>query len=179
MARLKLFIPLIIFALLGAVFYSMLSRDYNPQDLPSALIGQALPEFSLPALEGDKKLSKKDLIGEPMLLNVWATWCISCRVEHPYLNTLKQQGIKIVGLDYKDDREKALQWLEKLGNPYTFTIYDETGKLGLDLGVYGAPETYIIDAKGMIRDKHVGVINETVWQEKLQPLFQQLQSEMN
>ena len=177
MARLKLFIPLMIFAALAGLFYKMLGNDYNPQDLPSALIGQELPEFTLPALAQDRLLSKQDFLGEPLLLNVWATWCPSCRVEHPYLNKLKAKGVKIIGLDYKDERAKALQWLEQLGNPYAFNIFDEDGSLGLDLGVYGAPETYLIDANGMIRDKYVGVIDERVWVEKLQPLYLQLLAE--
>ena len=177
MARLKLFLPLLIFIALAGLFYKMLGNDYNPQDLPSALIGQTLPEFTLAQLEDDKPLSKKDIIGEPMLLNVWATWCPSCRVEHPYLNQLKAQGIKIIGLDYKDERKKALQWLADLGDPYAVNLYDVDGSLGLDLGVYGAPETYLIDANGMIIDKHVGVIDDKVWKKKLRPQYLQLKSQ--
>lgn len=176
MARLKLFIPLIIFALMAAIFFMMLSReDYNPQDLPSALIDQTLPAFDLPLLQGDQRITDRDIIGEPMLLNVWATWCVSCRVEHPFLNQLSQQGVKIIGLDYKDERSKALDWLAKLGNPYALNVFDAEGKLGLDLGVYGAPETYLIDSRGVIRYKHVGVIDERVWREELQPRYEELQ----
>lgn len=175
MARLKLFIPLIIFVLLAAIFFQVLNtEDYDPQALPSALIGQTLPEFSLPQLDKEQLISADDIIGEVMLLNVWATWCISCRVEHPYLNTLKGQGVKIVGLDYKDERPQALAWLKKLGNPYTAIIFDADGKLGLDLGVYGAPETYLIDAEGVIQLKHVGVIDDVVWKEKLLPVYNKL-----
>lgn len=176
MTRFKLFIPLIIFVVLAAIFYMMLSpeKNYNPQDLPSALIDQSLPEFSLSQLDGEKILTRENIIGEPFLLNIWATWCISCRVEHPFLNTLKEQGVKIVGLDYKDEKVKALQWLKSLGNPYTVNLFDVDGKLGLDLGVYGAPETYVVDANGVIRLKHVGVIDDTVWTEKIQPIYKQL-----
>lgn len=175
MARLKLFIPLIIFVVLAGVFWSVLQRgDYDPQALPSALIGQSVPAFSLPVLESDKTVTDKDLLGQVYLLNVWATWCITCRVEHPHLNELAQQGVRIVGLNYKDERAKALEWLNKLGTPYQFNIFDAEGKLGLDLGVYGAPETYLVDKQGIIQQKFVGMVDETVWREKLKPLYDQL-----
>ena len=178
MERVKLFIPLIVFAILAGVFFQVLNTDdYNPQDLPSALIGQTLPEFSLSQLDKEGLINEKSIIGEVMLLNVWATWCISCRVEHAFLNQLKDEGVKIIGLDYKDEDDKANQWLQKLGNPYVINLSDPQGKLGLDLGVYGAPETYLIDKSGIIRYKHVGVIDDAVWQEKLQPLYQILMSE--
>jgi len=108
------------------------------------------------------------------LLNVWATWCISCRVEHPFLNKLQQEGVSIVGIDYKDDADKAIKWLEDLHNPYDMVVFDENGKLGLDLGVYGAPETYLIDSKGVVRYRHVGELNERVWRAKLEKLYQEL-----
>jgi cytochrome c biogenesis protein CcmG/thiol:disulfide interchange protein DsbE len=175
MSRLKLFIPLFVFVILAAIFWSVLNKkDYDPQALPSALIGQKLPEFLLPTLSEGQFVSHKDIIGEVFLLNVWATWCITCRVEHPYLNQLKQQGIKIVGLDYKDDKAKAIDWIKELGDPYTLILFDEDGRLGLDLGVYGAPETYLIDKEGVIRYKHVGDINTRVWSETLKPLYDEL-----
>lgn len=178
MSRLKLFIPLIIFVMMAGLFlYALKSKDYDPQDLPSALLGQTLPEFSLATLESDKLLTAKDIVGDVMLLNVWATWCISCRVEHKYLNELAEKGVKIVGIDYKDERPKALEWLAKLGNPYAVNLYDVDGKLGLDLGVYGAPETYLVDKSGVIRYKHVGVVDLTVWQEKIKPLYDELKTQ--
>jgi cytochrome c biogenesis protein CcmG/thiol:disulfide interchange protein DsbE len=118
-----------------------------------------------------ERRSADDWTGQPALLNVWATWCFSCRVEHPYLLELAAQGVVIYGLNYKDEPEKAAQWLVDLGNPYTETIVDQRGDFGLDLGVYGAPETYVIDADGIIRHRHVGVVNAQVWTEQLQPFL--------
>lgn len=175
MSRLKLFLPLIIFSLLAIVFWNVLqNKNYDPQDLPSALIDQPLPSFTLPTVDTDNIVTEKQLVGRVFLLNVWATWCITCRVEHPYLVKLKNQGINIIGLNYKDDKAKAQAWLSDFHNPYVVNLYDEQGSLGLDLGVYGAPETYLIDAKGIIRYKHVGDINAHVWQEQLQPLYEGL-----
>lgn len=178
MSRLKLFIPLIIFVVLAGIFWSVLKKEgYDPQNLPSALVGQPLPEFAVITVEADDVVKTADITGEVFLLNVWATWCITCRVEHPYLNELKKQGVNIVGLDYKDDRDKARQWLKDLGNPYHFSLFDPDGRLGLDLGVYGAPETYIIDKAGIIRYKHVGDVNAVVWQEKLKPVYDSLRGQ--
>lgn len=176
MQRIKLFIPLIIFAVLAIVFYIMLSKDYNPQDLPSALVGKSVPAFDLEVLNigaplSTQRVSEQSMPKTPYLLNVWATWCIACRVEHPFLNQLKAQGINIVGLDYKDDKAKAIDWLKKLHNPYSVVVFDKDGKLGLDLGVYGAPETFLVDSQGRIHYKHVGVIDEKVWQNTLKPVF--------
>lgn len=175
-SRLKLFVPLVLFfGLIGLFTYTLLKDDYNPRDLPSALIGKSLPEFQLYALDpAMQQLSLVDLKGEPFLLNVWATWCVSCRVEHPYFMKLQQQGVKIIGLNYKDKRQKALDWLKQLGNPYALNIFDEEGSLALDLGVYGAPETYLVDATGVVKAKFVGVVNEDVWQKQFAPIYQQL-----
>lgn len=173
--RLKLFLPLIFVALVAIPFVVVLrDKGYDPQALPSALIDKPMPEFSLPKLGSDEMLTPANLKGEPALLNVWATWCPSCRVEFPYLVKLAQQGVAIYGLDYKDDPTEALKWIEELGDPFRFNIVDKEGTLGLDLGVYGAPETYLIDANGTIRAKHVGVVDERVWQEKLLPLYVEL-----
>ena len=111
-----------------------------------------------------------NLNNKAALLNVWATWCVSCRVEHAYLNTLAEKGITIFGLNYKDDQQKANQWLTRLGNPYQLNLFDVNGKLGLNMGVYGAPETYVLDANGIVRYRHVGVVDENVWQSKILPL---------
>ena len=165
MPRLLLFIPLVLFIILGGFLWKGLSID--PRELPSALLDKPFPEFSLPALQQPERiLTKQDLIGRPVLVNVWATWCPSCRQEHEQLLAIAEtSGIAIIGLNYKDDRAGAMTWLQKLGNPYQFNIFDEDGMLGLDLGVYGAPETYLLDAQGIIRHRHVGVVTEQAWQE--------------
>jgi len=161
--------PLALFAILGLFLWKGLSID--PTELPSALLNKPFPEFKVSALkQPDRLLSKADFLGKPVLVNVWATWCPSCRQEHEQLLKIAAENkIKIIGLNYKDDRQSALQWLRQLGDPYQFNIYDNDGMLGLDLGVYGAPETYLVDAQGMVRHRHVGVVTEKVWQQ-----FQQL-----
>ena len=174
-SRIKLFIPLFVFALLALVFLQlekrMISGDYDPSMLPSALIGKPLPAFSLTTLDNaDLAIDAIDLNNKAALINVWATWCVSCRVEHAYLNTLAENGITIFGLNYKDDRQKANQWLARLGNPYQLNLFDVDGKLGLNMGVYGAPETYVLDANGIVRYRHVGVVDNKVWQSKILPL---------
>lgn len=176
MARLKLFLPLIIFAALALLFWRGLSLD--PQEMPSALLNKPVPEFSLPDVaDGGGVLSRSDLPDKPLLLNVWATWCIACRVEHPFLNELAEEGVPIVGVNLKDDDAEAREWLEEFHNPYLFSIADREGKLALDLGVFGAPETFLVDAGGTIRCKHVGVVDDRIWQTKLQPLYRKLQQQ--
>ena len=167
---LKRFFPLVAFLVLVLLLVRGLSLD--PTELPSARLGDRIPAFDLPLLNTAERRSADNWIGQPALLNVWATWCFSCRVEHPYLLELAGQGVIIYGLNYKDEPEKAAQWLVDLGNPYTETIVDQSGDFGLDLGVYGAPETYVIDADGIIRHRHVGVVNAQVWTEQLQPFFE-------
>lgn len=173
--RLKLFLPLLIFGVMSIFLFRGLSLD--PQALPSALIDQPLPEFSLPVLGQDRMIAQQDIAGEPALLNVWATWCISCRVEHPYLLQISADGVPIYGINYKDEDAAAERWLAELGNPYRANIVDRQGTLGLDLGVYGAPETYLLDARGVVRYRHVGVVDERVWQTILQPMYAQLVAE--
>lgn len=177
MKRLKLFAPLAIFLILGALLLKGLSLD--PNAMPSALIDKPIPAFTLPSLEQpDRVLERSDMIGQVALVNVWGTWCPSCRAEHPYLMKIAdQEGIPIIGVDYKDVREDAIQWLEKLGDPYVLNIFDEHGKLGIDLGVFGAPETYVIDHRGVVRYKHIGVVDDRVWTERLKPLIDQLRAE--
>lgn len=175
MSRLKLFVPLVVFVLMAALFLYVLKRDgYNPQDLPSALIDKPLPTFSLTTLEKEEPITDAALRGEVVLLNVWATWCISCRAEHPFLNELSKQGVKIIGINYKDNRVEANRWLEALGNPYARNIFDPEGRLGLDLGVYGAPETFLVDRNGVIRYRHAGVLDEKVWKGKIGPIHASL-----
>lgn len=175
MKRLILLLPLAIFLGVAVFLYRGLFLD--PAELPSALIDKPFPAFSLQSVDGSRTLTEADLKGKPALVNVWGTWCISCRVEHPVLNKLSQMGVVIHGVNYKDDNAAALKWLQEFHNPYQLDIRDEKGSLGLDLGVYGAPETFLIDKNGIIRHKFVGVIDEVVWREQLAPLYQALVDE--
>ncbi|MEX2962051.1 DsbE family thiol:disulfide interchange protein [Microbulbifer sp. TYP-18] len=176
MARFRLFLPLLVFVALAVLFWRGLSL--NPQHLPSVLLDKPVPEFSLATVtDADAIVRRVDLPAKPLLLNVWATWCIACRVEHPFLNKLAGQGVPIVGVNLKDDVPEARKWLEKFHNPYLFSIADTEGRLALDLGVYGAPETFLVDAQGTIRCKHTGVVDDRIWQTKLQPLYERLQSQ--
>ncbi|HEX8591845.1 MAG TPA: DsbE family thiol:disulfide interchange protein [Pseudomonas sp.] len=175
MKRWILLLPLAIFLGVAVFLYRGLYLD--PAELPSALIDKPFPEFSLPQVQSEKLLTRADLLGKPALVNVWGTWCVACRVEHPVLNKLAQQGVVIYGINYKDVNADALKWLQDFHNPYQLNIRDEQGSLGLNLGVYGAPETFLIDSKGIIRHKYVGVIDETVWREQLAGLYQGLVDE--
>ncbi len=176
MNRKLLFIPLILFLALAAAFLVQLTRNANGDDptlLESALIGKPVPVFNLESLSQPGKTYDQSVLhdGKPILLNVWATWCPTCRAEHEYLNTLAAKGIRVVGLNYKDDRQKAVNWLNTLGNPYALSLYDGDGMLGLDLGVYGAPETFLIDGQGIIRYRHAGDMNDKVWEKEVLPLY--------
>ena len=145
MNRLWLFLPLVLAITLGGVLYFGLGQD--PSKLDSALVGESVPQFQLSLLQApEQKVGPEVFSGRVQLLNIWGTWCPACRVEHAQLNKLAKQGVPIVGLNYKDERPAALEWLEQRGNPYLTVIYDPEGSLGFDLGVYGAPETYLIDA---------------------------------
>jgi len=175
MKRLLLLLPLALFIVLALLLWRGLYLD--PTELPSPLIGKPMPTFSLPQVTAEARLNQDDLKGKPALLNVWATWCIACRVEHPVLNQLAQQGVRIIGVNYKDDNLDAVRWLQEFHNPYQLNIRDENGTLGLDLGVYGAPETFFIDSKGIIRHKYIGVIDMNIWQQQLAPLYQKLLDE--
>jgi cytochrome c biogenesis protein CcmG/thiol:disulfide interchange protein DsbE len=172
MKRLKLFVPLIIFALLALFLLRGLKLD--PSAMPSALLDKPMPTFSLLSLESQQAVTEKSVKGNKALINVWATWCITCRVEHPFLMQLAKSGVLIYGINYKDNNPDAVQWLREKGNPYTLTITDPDGKLGIDLGVFGAPETYFIDSQGVIRYKHVGDLNEKIWHEKLRDIWEHL-----
>ncbi|WP_040975454.1 DsbE family thiol:disulfide interchange protein [Necropsobacter massiliensis] len=174
----KRYLPLIVFLLLIVAFFVQLQRNSqgdDPKALESALIGKPVPDKMLMDLldnkQHDGSLFKQ---GKPLLVNVWATWCPTCYAEHQYLNELKRQGIDIIGINYKDNSTKALKWLKDLGNPYQTVVKDEKGAFGLDLGVYGAPETFIIDANGIIHYRHAGDVNPRVWQEKLEPVYRKL-----
>ncbi len=175
----KLLIPLIIFLGLIITFTIQLQRNANGEDpkaLESALVGKTVPDFQLPSLLDEKQIVDSSVVktGSPRLLNVWATWCPTCFAEHQFLTMLAKQGVEIVGIDYKDEREKALKFLDTYKNPYQAVIYDPKGSLGLDLGVYGAPETFIIDGNGKIHYRHTGDVNEKVWNEVLKPIYEKL-----
>jgi len=169
-------VPLAIFMVLAAFLFRGLSLD--PKLVPSPLVGKSMPAFTLTRLQDpNATISDTDLKGKVSLLNVWATWCVSCRAEHETLLMLAETGkVDIYGLNYKDDRAAAQQWLRKLGNPYVANAFDDTGRVGIDWGVYGAPETFIIDSKGIIRHKHIGPLSVDVINEEILPLVAELQA---
>ena len=171
----KRFLPLGIFLLL-AVFLAI-GLNLNPREVPSPLIDKAAPAFRLAQLQAsDKTLGTEDLKGKVWILNVWASWCVACLEEHPILvDFSKQNVLPIYGLNYKDKREDALRWLGRHGNPYTLSMQDVDGRVGIDYGVYGVPETYLIDRNGIIRYKRIGPVTPQLLQEKILPLVRQLQ----
>lgn len=175
----KLLLPLILFLGLIIAFTAQLRLNANgddPKALESALVGKTIPDFQLSSLLDDTQLLTAEVVktGSPRLLNVWATWCPTCYAEHQYLTELAKQGIEIVGIDYKDERPKALKFLQQYGDPYKAIIYDPKGSLGLDLGVYGAPETFVIDGSGKIHYRHAGDVNANVWHNTLKPIYERL-----
>lgn len=175
----KLLLPLIIFLALAITLMVQLTRNAqgeDPKKLESALIGKSVPAFNLESVQDEKQFIDQNVLktGSPRLLNVWATWCPTCYAEHEYLTLLAKQGIEIVGVDYKDERPKAMKFLMTYGNPYKAIIYDPKGSLGLDLGVYGAPETFIVDGNGIIQYRHAGDVNDRVWNEVLKPIYEKL-----
>ena len=151
----------------------------NPRELPSPLVGKAAPEFSLPQLhDPGKVISSNDLKGKVWLLNFWASWCGGCKEEHPVLIRIAQSGeVPIYGMDYKDQRSEALAWLREWGNPYPVVAVDEAGRVGINYGVYGVPETYVIDKAGVIRYKQIGPIREDILEKKILPLVRELQKQ--
>ena len=172
-------IPLILFGVLVVFLAIGLGRD--PREVPSPLINKASPAFKLPQLkEPTKSFSNQEMLGRVWLLNVWASWCISCREEHPFLLELARAGtVPIYGLNYKDRPEDALGWLGELGDPYVLSVSDLDGRVGIDYGYYGAPETYVIDKKGVIRFKQIGPISSDVWAKTMLPLVQELNRQSN
>jgi len=171
---LKYLIPLALFLVL--VVFLAIGLTRNPQELPSALIDKPAPTFRLPQLkQTDKTFSAEDMRGKVWMLNVWASWCVACRDEHPFLFEYQKSGaVPIYGLNYKDRPEDALGWLGELGDPYLLSAVDLDGRVAIDYGVYGAPESYIIDKTGTIRLKHVGPVMPDVWDKKILPLVQEL-----
>ncbi len=172
MKNLKLFIPLGIFLLLG--LFLLWGLDNDPAELPSVLIHRPVPEFTLPDLQQPERTLDESLFqGQVSLLNVWGTWCPPCRIEHPFLVELAQRGVPIIGMNYKDLPDAAREWLADKGDPYQATFEDREGRYGINLGVFGAPETYLVDHRGTIHYKHVGIVDEEVWQ-RIKPLYEKL-----
>lgn len=162
--KIVLFLPFLLFALLAGVFFSQLGKD--SQYMPSALIGQAMPKFALVELKSNEVLTQEALAENgAYLVNFWGTWCPACSYEHEYLMLLAEQGVKIIGIDYKDETDKAIVWLQERGNPYQYVLLDELGNFGIDMGVTGAPETFVVNAEGIITYRHQGIVNDQVWQE--------------
>jgi cytochrome c biogenesis protein CcmG/thiol:disulfide interchange protein DsbE len=169
------------FAIPIAVFVALLlllgiGLKLDPREVPSPLIGKPAPHFELPELhQAAKTFSERDMLGKVWLLNVWASWCVSCREEHPVLLDLAATGeVPIYGLNYKDRREDGLAWLKGMGDPYKVSIFDFDGRVGIDYGVYGVPETYVIDKSGVIRYKRIGPLTPEIVKEKVLPLVREL-----
>ncbi|MDO8988303.1 MAG: DsbE family thiol:disulfide interchange protein [Sideroxyarcus sp.] len=167
--------PLVIFLVLAAFLF--VGLGLNPREVPSPLIDKPAPAFNLPQLHDTaKRFSPEEMKGKVWMLNVWASWCVSCKEEHPVLMSLAQQNIvPIYGLDYKDKREDGLRWLAMGGDPYTLSAMDSDGRIGIDYGVYGVPETYVIDKQGIIRYKQIGPVTHQSLRETILPLVAELQ----
>ena len=177
--KLKYIVPLVLFLALVIFFVVGLGRD--PREVPSPLIDKPAPEFALPRLDDPSKVvSKKDMLGQVWLMNVWSSWCGSCKYEHPNLVKIGKSGQKvlpIVGLNYKDTDGAAVPTLRTTGDPYDFSVKDPTGETGIEFGVYGVPETFVIDKKGVIRYKQIGPITDEVWEKTMYPLIKKLKAE--
>lgn len=171
---LRFLIPLAVFLVLVGFLWVGLSRD--PREVPSPLIGKPAPAFALTRLEQPNvTIRREDLLGKVWMLNVWASWCVACREEHPLLIEFARTGlVPIYGLDYKDERLPGMRWLATHGNPYTASLFDADGRVGIDWGVYGVPETFIIDRSGTIRYKHIGPLTPEVIRDEVEPLIRKL-----
>ena len=167
-------VPLVIFVALAAFLY--VGLGLNPRDVPSPLINKPAPQFELSQLqEPEQRVSRDANLGKVWLLNVWASWCVSCRQEHPVLMQLARSGeVPIYGLNYKDTREDAIGWLNDFGNPYIISGFDADGRVGVDYGVYGVPETYVIDKQGVIRLKYTGPVTVEALKNEILPLVRKL-----
>jgi len=168
----RFILPFVAVVLLIVVFSFGLFND--PRKLPSPFLGEQAPTFQLPSLtEPERTVGSADYAGKFALVNVWATWCVGCRQEHQFLIDLAQTGaIPIYGINWRDNRQEALAWLRQLGDPYQFSAFDEDGRVGIDWGVYGAPETFLINADGIVLLKHLGPLTSTAWQRDFVPLMQ-------
>ena len=172
---LKRLMPLIVFSLLVALLWYGLSL--NPREVPSPLVGKPSPEFELPLLNAQGKFTHEDLKGDITLLNVFASWCFACRQEHEAITQLSRNGLRVIGFNYKDEPKDATAWLRQFGNPYQLVAQDLDGRVGIDWGVYGAPETFVIDHKGVVRDKRIGPVDAEYIRDELMPLVKQIRSE--
>ena len=170
----RFLLPLALFLVLVGFLAAGLGLD--PREVPSPLVGKPAPAFQASALaRPEATIRRDDLLGKVWLLNVWASWCGACRDEHPVLvDYARRGGVPIYGLNYKDKREDGIGWLKQFGNPYTDSLFDPEGRIGIDYGVYGVPETFVIDRAGVIRYKHVGPITPAVLRDKIEPLLRRL-----
>ncbi|MDZ7786819.1 MAG: DsbE family thiol:disulfide interchange protein [Halofilum sp. (in: g-proteobacteria)] len=175
MLRARYLIPLVLFLVIAVFLAVGLTKD--PSRVPSPLIGKPVPDFELPRLDADAgRIGPDAMQGEVWLLNIWATWCVGCREEHHVLmEAASRDGVRILGLDYKDERGAALRWLDQRGDPYFASAFDPEGRVGIDLGVYGVPETYVIDADGIIRHKTIGPVSMEDLKQEILPLVRRLQ----
>ena len=173
----RFILPLLVFIAVFVFLFRGLAL--NPREVPSPLIGKPAPAFQLTQLlEPTKTIAQRDLLGQVWMLNVWASWCVSCREEHPVLMEFsKRSVVPIIGLNYKDVRQEGADWLTKFGNPYQVSAFDNDGRVGIDFGVYGVPETFVIDKQGVIRLKHIGPVTPDVIATKLLPMIQKLNAE--
>ncbi len=174
MKSLKFLIPLALFVVLAWFLGAGLSLD--PREVPSPLINKPAPAFKLVRLDdASATISREDLLGKVWMLNVWASWCVACREEHPLLVEFsKRKLVPVYGLNYKDARPDGLAWLSRFGNPYEASVFDAEGKVGIDYGVYGVPETFVIDRQGVIRFKHIGPLTPEVLRDRIEPLIKSL-----
>ena len=176
MKKLALFLPLVLFAVVAG--FLAVGLRLNPRDVPSPLVDKAAPTFTVTSLhEPARQIDAQDLRGKVWVLNVWASWCAACRIEHPTLvEWARSGGVLLYGLNYKDKRVSGLKWLSDHGNPYVDSFYDAEGRIGIDFGVYGVPETFVIDKAGLVRMKHIGPLSEEAIRDKLEPLIKELGS---
>jgi cytochrome c biogenesis protein CcmG/thiol:disulfide interchange protein DsbE len=176
MRSLKFLIPLALFGVLALFLAAGL--NLNPREVPSPLIGKPAPDFKLARLDDAAvSISRQDLLGKVWMLNVWASWCVACREEHPLLvQFAKRKLVPVYGLNYKDVRADGSAWLARFGNPYEASLFDGDGRVGIDFGVYGVPETFVIDSKGVIRLKHIGPLTPEVIRDRIEPLLASLKA---
>ncbi|NKF21670.1 DsbE family thiol:disulfide interchange protein [Solimonas marina] len=168
--RLRYLVPAVV--LIGLIVLFAAGLKHDPREVPSPLIGKPAPAFALKLLgKPDQPYTSADLKGRPVLVNFFASWCVACRVEHPFLMQLASQGVEIIGMDYKDTDADGAAWLADHGNPYRTVVADPQGSAGLDWGVYGAPETFVLNAQGIIVYKQIGPMDEQVWRDHVAPLM--------
>ncbi len=175
MNRASFFVPLAAFVVIVIIGFAGFQLG-DKSVLPSPLIGKPFPAFEAPLLENASDVrDENDLKGRPLLVNVWATWCPTCKAEHEMLMKIRAtSSLEIVGVNYKDQRNQALAWLARYGNPYSFNLFDADGQIGIELGVYGAPETFLLNEQGEIVYKRVGDVNERIWAEEIQPRLKEM-----